>query len=77
MTQSVVLSDKTGPVKIEAKVSGYREVALYAIGIYDEDTKVSKLMSLAFYRLLSHLLFSEVNLSPIFVSKQSHCFSII
>ena len=37
--QTVVLSEKTGAVKIEAKVSGYKEVALYAIGIY-EDSKV-------------------------------------
>ncbi|XP_065051433.1 nuclear pore membrane glycoprotein 210-like [Rhopilema esculentum] len=38
-TQMVVLSGKTGPVVINAKVSGYREVALYAIGYYEDDAK--------------------------------------
>ena len=36
----VVLSGKTGPVVINAKVAGYREVALYAIGYYEDDAKV-------------------------------------
>ena len=43
MLQTVVLSEHTGAVKIEAKVSGYKEVALYAIDIYDKDSKVTML----------------------------------
>ena len=42
VVQSVILSGQVGAVKINAKVSGYREVALYAIGIYDGQTKASQ-----------------------------------
>ncbi len=51
VSQTILLSSNTGPVMVEATVSDYKEVDLYAIGIYDEGLKVGLINLVPFYAL--------------------------